>query len=76
MGARLCRAGSSGMTPGTGLGMAIVKEMLALHGGQVEAAPEPGAGTTVTHWWPARPRRREPRARLEHQADDPGVVRR
>ena len=55
VGERLWRADTSGMTPGTGLGMAIVKEILALHGGQVEVASEPGVGTTVTLWWPSAP---------------------
>jgi len=52
VGERLWRADTSGMTPGTGLGMAIVKEILALHGGQVDVASELGVGTTVTLWWP------------------------
>ncbi len=55
VGERLWRADTSGLTPGTGLGMAIVKEILALHGGQVEIASELGVGTTVTLWWPTAP---------------------
>ncbi len=53
VGERLWRADASGTTPGTGLGMAIVKEILTLHGGQVELDSQLGVGTTVTLWWPA-----------------------
>jgi signal transduction histidine kinase len=52
VGERLWRADTSGVTPGTGLGMVIVKEILDLHGGQVEVASELGEGTTVTLWRP------------------------
>lgn len=45
---RFYRADNSGHIPGTGLGMSIVKEIVELHGGQVEVASTPGAGTTVT----------------------------
>jgi signal transduction histidine kinase len=55
--ARVCerffRADTSGKIPGTGLGMSIVKEIMELHGGRVEIASEPGAGTEVTLWLPA-----------------------
>ena len=55
--ARVCerfyRADTSGRIPGTGLGMSIVKEILELHGGDLELASTPGAGTTVTLWLPA-----------------------
>ncbi len=54
--ARICerfyRADTSGQIPGTGLGMSIVKEIVELHGGQLEIASQPGAGTTVTIWLP------------------------
>ena len=50
---RFYRADSSGRIPGTGLGMSIVKEIMELHGGQVEIASEAGTGTTVTLWLPA-----------------------
>ena len=53
VGERMWRADTSGLTPGTGLGMAIVKEILTLHGGTVEVASQPGVGTSVTLWWPA-----------------------
>jgi PAS domain S-box-containing protein len=54
--ARVCerfyRADTSGQIPGTGLGMSIVKEIVELHGGEVQLASEPGRGTTVTLWLP------------------------
>ncbi len=55
--ARVCerfyRADTSGKIPGTGLGMAIVKEIVELLGGQVEIVSSPGVGTAVTLWLPA-----------------------
>ncbi len=50
---RFYRADTSGQIPGTGLGMSIVKEIIELHGGQLEVASKVGAGTTVTLWLPA-----------------------
>ncbi len=47
---RFFRADPSGNIPGTGLGLSIVKEIIELHGGQVEIASTAGAGTTVTLW--------------------------
>lgn len=49
---RFYRADPSGHIPGTGLGMSLVREILTLHGGQVEIDSAPGQGTTVTLWWP------------------------
>ena len=52
--ARVCerfyRADTSGNIAGTGLGMSIVKEIMELHGGQVEIQSQPGAGTSVILW--------------------------
>jgi signal transduction histidine kinase len=52
--ARVCerfyRADNSGNIPGTGLGMSIVKEIIELHGGQVQIESQIGVGTTVTLW--------------------------
>jgi len=49
--ARVCerfyRADASGKVPGTGLGMAIVKEIIELHGGTLHISSEPGRGTCV-----------------------------
>ena len=49
---RFYRADPSGNIPGTGLGMSLVKEIVELHGGEVEVESTPGAGTAVTLWWP------------------------
>ena len=49
---RFYRADTSGKILGTGLGMSIVHEIVALHGGRVELNSEPGVGTSVTLWFP------------------------
>ena len=49
---RFWRADSTGHIPGTGLGMALVKEIVELHGGLVEVTSEFQAGTRVTLWLP------------------------
>jgi PAS domain S-box-containing protein len=49
---RFYRAEPSGNIPGTGLGMSLVKEIMDLHGGEIEIVSAPGAGTTVTLWLP------------------------
>jgi len=53
IGERFWRADTSGKIPGTGLGMAIIKEILQHHGGHVEVSSQPGAGTTITLWLPS-----------------------
>lgn len=50
---RFFRADSSGNIPGTGLGLALVKEIVELHGGQVQLESQLGEGTAVTLWLPA-----------------------
>ncbi|MEK9940596.1 MAG: sensor histidine kinase, partial [Methylotenera sp.] len=54
--ARVCerfyRADTSGVLPGTGLGMSIVKEIVELHCGNVTIDSEHGKGTRVTIWLP------------------------
>ena len=52
---RFYRADASGNIPGTGLGMSIVKEILMLHGGDVDIDSVIGRGTTVTLWLPSQP---------------------
>ena len=49
---RFYRADTSGRIPGTGLGMSIVKEIVELHGGELEITSEVGTGSTVTIWLP------------------------
>ena len=50
---RFYRADTSGKIPGTGLGMSIVKEIVELHGGEVQISSLAGTGTTVTLWLPS-----------------------
>jgi PAS domain S-box-containing protein len=38
---------------GTGLGLSIVQGILHSHGGGIELSSEPGAGTTLSLYWPA-----------------------
>ena len=47
VGERFYRADTSGKIPGTGLGMSIVKEIVALHHGTLDIDSAPGVGTTV-----------------------------
>lgn len=47
---RFSRAAGS---PGSGLGLPIVRELVRAHGGEVELRSQPGAGTTVTVRLPA-----------------------
>jgi signal transduction histidine kinase len=52
LGERFYRADGSGNIPGTGLGVSIVREILALHGGTLEVRSTPGAGSVFTAWLP------------------------
>ncbi|MCV2349997.1 CHASE domain-containing protein [Paucibacter sp. Y2R2-4] len=45
---RFYRADQSGTVLGTGLGMSIVKEIVSLHGGQLQLSSALGEGTTIT----------------------------
>ena len=45
---RFYRADASGKTPGTGLGMSIVKEIMVIHDGDVKVESVSGQGTSVT----------------------------
>jgi len=49
---RFYRADTSGSIPGTGLGMAIVKEVIELLGGNIHLTSAVGTGTSVTLWLP------------------------
>ena len=49
---RFYRADPSCNIPGTGLGMSVVKEIIDIHGGQIDIESESGQGTTVTLWLP------------------------
>jgi signal transduction histidine kinase len=53
VGERFYRADTSGKVSGTGLGMSIVKEIMALHYGHLMIASVPGQGTTVSLIFPA-----------------------
>jgi signal transduction histidine kinase len=52
---RFYRADPSGSIPGTGLGMSLVREIMALHTGRVRVSSTFGRGTTVQLWFPAAP---------------------
>lgn len=51
---RFYRADTSGQIPRTGLGMAIVQEIIHHHHGRIVIDSEPEVGTTVTIWLPQR----------------------
>lgn len=48
------RATNVGQIEGTGLGLAVVKDNLELHGGTIAVESQEGAGTTFTIWLPCR----------------------
>ena len=47
---RFYRADPSCNIPGSGLGMAVVKEIMDVHGGEIEIHSAVGEGTQVTLW--------------------------
>jgi signal transduction histidine kinase len=49
---RFYRGEATAVVAGSGLGMSIAKEIIDIHGGRIEIASAPGAGTTVTLWLP------------------------
>lgn len=52
---RFFRADKSGRIPGTGLGLALVKEIIELQNGRIELDSEAGRGTTIRIWLPSAP---------------------
>lgn len=48
------RANPTSETPGTGLGMSIVKEIIDLHKGEIEIVSNIGCGTSITVLFPAK----------------------
>jgi len=56
VGERFFRADKSGEVPGTGLGMSIVKEIMALHGGTMHIESSQDIGTVVSVLFPLPPR--------------------
>lgn len=83
-GERFYRADPSGAVPGTGLGAALCKEIIAHHGGTLELRSELGTGSRLTVWLPLavpypkqetiRPAQR-PSAGHEEQTNPPGANR-
>lgn len=59
---RFFRADTSGKFPGTGLGMAIVKEIVDLHRGEITVQSELGEGTEIGLWLPAAGEAKDPAA--------------
>lgn len=49
---RFERAGPRGPGSGFGLGLPIAQEIARAHGGRIDAASEPGKGTTMSVWLP------------------------
>lgn len=47
---RFWRAENTGEIAGTGLGMALVKEIMEIHQGQIDIKSQPAIGTSVTLW--------------------------
>jgi signal transduction histidine kinase len=49
---RFWRADQASEIPGSGLGMALAREIVQFHGGTIEVNSAPGEGTVVTLWLP------------------------
>ena len=62
------RDASFAETDGTGLGMAIVDELVAVHGGRLEINSKPGVGTAVVVKFPAKRVRPRPAAAVDRLA--------
>ena len=55
---------------GAGLGLAIAREIVAAHGGQISAASEPGKGTTFTFTLPVNPEATDVSMERQHRMND------
>ena len=55
IGRRFWRADKSGTIAGSGLGVAIVKEIMAMHGGHLQIESTHGEGSVFTLWFPKMP---------------------
>jgi signal transduction histidine kinase len=51
LGERFYRAQPQGSVGGTGLGLSVVKELMAAHGGWMEFESIPGQGTQACLWF-------------------------
>jgi signal transduction histidine kinase len=69
VGERFYRADASGHVPGTGLGISIVQEILALMGGSLLLNSQAGKGTTATVWLPVAPPADAPLALSDQHAE-------
>jgi len=66
-GERFYRCDPSGSVPGTGLGVALCKEIITHHGGTLELQSEFGRGSRLTIWLPLATPIQQPAAGLSEQ---------
>jgi signal transduction histidine kinase len=71
---RFFRADPSGHILGAGLGLAILKEVITLHGGHITLTSELGVGTTITLWVPLQPPAAEEAVAKPAQARTPELL--
>lgn len=55
-----------------GLGLALVRRILTLHGGRIEFSTHAGHGTAVSTWWPAGTATTDERRAVSRGRRDPG----